>query len=423
MRYLLSILYVMISWSLIAIGMNEEHNAVETASPIASAGAAPVQPAASAQAVSSGPLVWQSQALKDVEVTTLNEERGNWVMKAKILKEAKKVFDMIQKKILAIEPLQEQYLKERTELDTAVNVFYNEYGVQSAEIDIYLKRIDEDIQKIEAAKKPLSEQERILKDETKRKKDALAELNKNFEYLRKLEDGLSQALITMSVQLHQVVSYGEQAWTNYEKIGDTLNDEIAQDLLHKMQILYENVVALEGYFTGELRNFFTNTIQKIHAQMDLLKEKIIALHKDGIALGKKMKALQEEEELQCSLQKQQKVEKKKEVTYSWYSPLVDSVTWVWDSLKSLLSLMYHGIMGIFGGSEQKVSSAKTTTEPVHDVKKIEAHTIKPAMVQSGVVQPVAVQSQVPMQVSEHEEVHVQPSVEASESTEEITTMA
>ena len=323
--------------------------------------AAPEPVSAPANATSAAPLTWKEQAAAVKEVTTINEERGNWVMKAKILKDARKVYDQIQKKILSIEPLQEKYLKERTDLDTTMNAFYNDFGVKKGEIDEHLNVINEDLKKLELSKTHvhanlIDEKERLLHDETKRKKDTLEELKKNFDYLQKLEDALSQALITMSAQLNKVISYGEQAWTNYEKIGDILNDEVAQDLLSKMHVMFENMGAIETYLNGELSTFFTNTIQKTKDQVELIKNKIISLKNDGVALGKKMKELIEADEALRLAQEEKKGEKKAEEKIAekrWFSPIVSAIFWAWEGVKSGFSYLYEAITGWLNKKPEK----------------------------------------------------------------------
>jgi archaellum component FlaC len=392
MRYLVGLMFFMLGNGFQMFGM--EGGMLMEAQPTA-----PAQPTAT---VPSAPLTWQDQAaaLKEVEVTTINEERGNWVVKAKVLKDAKRVFDLIQKKALAVQPVQEKYLAERTALDTTMNAFYNDYGFQRGEIDERLDVINEDLKPLESTKSALDDQERLIRDEAKRKREALEDLKKNFDYLQKLEDALSQSLITMSAQIHKVNSFVDQSWVNYEKIGDVLNDEVAQDLLGKMHVMLDNASAIEAYLTGELRNFFTNTIQKTTAQVELVKNKIIALKDEGIALGKKMKALQDQEELVRLSQEKQacdvRLQKQEVAARTWFSPVFDAFSWIWEGIKSFFGYAYDITFGWFVTKE---------------VKKPEQIPLQPTVPQVESMQPIT--STLPKDIIEPEQEEVVTSVPAT----------
>lgn len=367
-------------------GMTDAHAPAEpSATPVAA-------PAGAAPGVTATPLAWQS--LKDAEVTTINEERGNWVVKAKIFKEAQKLSKVIQKKVLTIEPLQEKFLTERADLDKNIlNPFYTDFGLQGGELDARLNGIVDDLKKLEMNKAVVDDKERLLRDETKRKKEALEELKKSFAYLQKLEEALSQSLITMSAQIQKALVYQEEAWNDQEKIGDILNDEIAQDLYSKMQVILDNVTAIENYLNGELKTFFTTTIQKITEQVDVVKKKVIGLKGEGIALGKKMKELQDAEEAaRLSEEKKagaQQEKAKEKAARTWLSPVFDAISWFWETVKSAFKSLYNTVAGWFTKSEKKkpatVESAVESAVMPAQVAPVQAQMQMPVLPQPAAV--------------------------------------
>lgn len=318
---------------------------------------APAGPPSSAPQAAPAPggsqAVWQDQAdaLKEVGVTTLNESRGNWFFKNKIGKDARKVNDKISKKVAAIMPLQEKYLAERGVVDAALTTFYREYGVKAGEIDDHLNVVLEDLKKLDETKSPLDDQEKILLADAKKKKDEITALKNDFDVLQKFEDALSKALVTMSAQITKANAYSDQAWDFYEKIEDTLSDEAAEDLLNRIQTLFDNVTAIEVYLTGEFRSFFTMTSQKITQQIDSVKQRVTTLKDQGIVLGQKMRDLerdeaklqQEQSAQSCSRQAQEDARKNR----TWLSPVFDAISWVWTTIRDSIAYVYNSVTGLF----------------------------------------------------------------------------
>lgn len=323
----------------------------------------PPQPAGvSPQAPSSSALVWQDQAdaLKEVGVTTLNESQGNWFFKNKIAKDSRKLNDKISKKVAEIVPLQEKFLNERGIVDVALSEFYREYGVKAGEIDGRLNLVLEDLKRLEQTTSPLDDQEKILLAEAKKKQEEMASLKNDFEVLQKLEDGLSKSLVTMSAQVTKANAYSDQAWDFYEKIEDTLSDEAAEELLNRTHVLFDNITAIEHYLTGEFRAFFTSTSQKITEKISSIKQHITTLKDQGIALGQKMRDLEQAEadlqraqDLEVCNQKNKQKELKKRTLLS---PIFDAVSWLWSTIRNSFVYVFDSIVGLF-------TSKKATKKP------------------------------------------------------------
>ena len=62
-------------------------------------------------APSTAALQWDEKDNADNTITTVNQERGNWYFKAKILKETRQVYEQLRKALQPIEPQVQEYLK------------------------------------------------------------------------------------------------------------------------------------------------------------------------------------------------------------------------------------------------------------------------------------------------------------------------
>lgn len=354
-------------------GMAPGQATPEMAQQGATPGPAPLQTApatGTAQPGASQPLVWQDQsdAIKEVGVTTINESRGNWFFKNKIGKDARKLNDKINKKVSALLPLQEKYLNERATIDTALNEFYREYGVKKGEIEDQLNIVLADLKRLEATTSPLDDQEKVLLADAKKKKEEIGALQNDFDILQKLEDGLSKALVTMSAQLTKANAYSDQAWDFYEKIEDTLSDEAAEDLLNRIQTLFDNVTAIETYLTGEFRNYFTATSQKIMQNVQNIKQRITTLKQQGVVLGQKMRDLIDAENKIQQEQDAQKLAKKQKeaelANRSWLSLLFKPVSWVFGKIGDMFVYVYESITGLFVSKKVPKKAEPVKVEPL-----------------------------------------------------------
>ena len=323
----------------------------------------------------SGPLTWQDQpesagkpgAAADEGITTINEARGNWFFKVKIQKDARKLYDKISKKVATFGPLQEKYLNDRIKMDTVLNEFYQMYGFTSGEIDSNINAVVDQLKTLETSTSPLDDQEKALLVESKKRKEELAAFKKDFDHLQKLESALSQSLATMSTQVTKASTYSEQAWDYVMKIEDTLSDEAAEELLNKTQVAFDNILAIEAYLSGDFNNFFVTTSQKLMQQVDLLKQKLVALKDLGVALGKKMKGLLEAETALSQAQELQEIarraKEKERANRTWLSPILDSIAWVWVVVRNSVVSVYETIVWWFS-SKKEVEKPVTIAAPL-----------------------------------------------------------
>lgn len=347
----------------------------------------PTPAQAPAASSSTAPLKWQDRPESQEKsgegdgVTTINEARGNWLFKAKILRDARKLFNKIHKKVLAVEPLQEKYLNERIALDNQLDTFYQDYGRGEAEMEVVLAQVVEQLNKMEQTKSLLDSEEKKMLAEVKKRKEELEALKSDFLYIRKLENAISQALAVMSSQVTKANAYDEQAWDHYQKIEDTLSDEAAEELLNKIQVCSENVIAIENYLTGELRNFFTQSSEKLAGYLASARKKIDDLRSHGIMLDKKMRDLQAKEGVEKEIaeagacaqrQKEQELDQR-----TWLSPIFDAISWLWKTVRDGVVRLYTTVVGWFGS--KKTSPAVVPASTADTIKETVAGQQVPTM--------------------------------------------
>lgn len=312
-------------------------------------------PQVPATASTSQPLVWQDQPgstkAPGEGITTVNEARGNWFFKNQIGKDARKLNVDIHKKVAAVQPLQEKYLKDREAVDAALNAFNTEYGFHGGEIDARLDILIDQVTKLEETQSAHDAEEVALLEDLKKKKTEVEALKKDFQDLQDLENALSQSLAIMSSAITKVVSYEDQASTHYDEIFEVLNDQTAEELFKKMKVLFDNIVVIETYLTGEFSTYFKNTSQKIIDQIEVIKKHIIDLKQQGIALGQKMRELQAKEDEEFKLKDKEEQEKKAHLKAkaerTWLSPIFDAISWTWTTARDAVYWVFSKIGSLF----------------------------------------------------------------------------
>lgn len=354
-------------------GMEEHHEEHHELSPEATHTSPSSAPVAAASA--SAKLVWEDQANAGKSsaegLTNINEARGNWFFKQQIAKDARKLEERINKKVMAIIPLQEKYLNDHAAVDQAFNTFNVEYGFQGGEIDARLEILLEQIAKLEQTQSAHDPEEVTLLEELKKQKAGVDALKNDFEVLQALDTALSKGLADMSTSITKATSYEDQATTHYEAIYDVLNDQVAEELLKKMQILFDNITAIETYLTGDFNNFFKSTSQKIADQITSVKGHIESLKKEGIALGQKMRDLQAKEDEEFRLKELQEQKKQAEIkekeNRTILSPIFDGINLVWIAARNAISWVVSKIYGmlswIFGSKTAENNVAKKQEVP------------------------------------------------------------
>lgn len=332
------------------------------------------------------PGVWQrdESAEKSGGLTTTNDARGNWYLKKQIVQKARRLYEELRQLILKVEPARATFSKKRNELDTLLNAFYQKCGFQSGEIEERLKVIDEEIKRMESAAntpiaspvkaplkrpsekevvdenkqvvgpKPLGEVERKkLLQELQEKRTQVEKLREEFKFVHKLDAKSVEALSTLTDGLDKLREYEEQAYTSYEKILDTINDEIAETAYRAIETAYYNVQAFDRYIKGEFSQFFDALRDQITVQMDVCNKQIEALRSKGIELNKKIleeKAREEKARLEAQRQKALLEQQKKNETV--WTRMGGFFARLWALIAQFFVGLWQTVVGWFGGARK-----------------------------------------------------------------------
>lgn len=329
-----------------------EANPQEQAAPVAPAAPAtsaapqeqspaPTAPAPSTTGSASG---WQPRPTEvsgGGEITTIKEQegRGNWFFKAKTLKKARKQFEEIRHAVSRVMPSNEEFSRKLAEFETLINQFYQELGFQAGEIDERLKNLSDQLKQIETSPQGLTPEQKVLQKDIQEKLAELEKVKANLTLLQKMDSALHEAVASLDRQLGRINAYQDQAWKNYEKIEDTLSDEIADELYRGMENQLQNIVAIERYIANELSAFYSKTQADAQQQMTIIREGVTRLKERGVALGKALKEQLASEEKRKADEAARKEKARQKANRPWYAGAVETVSgwfaavWLW--LKSL----------------------------------------------------------------------------------------
>lgn len=340
-------------------------------------------PAGSKKSSAGGPLTWQDtpRSAKDADITTINEQQGNWFKKAQLFKKASKAYAQLRKVLLRIQPLEDSYAQERQAIDAQLNLFYQEYGFQTGEADEHLDTLLADIKRLEDQTGALDPEEQQLLDLLKKKKEEIEAVKKDFSELRRLDDELSKALNVLSAQINLASQYDEQAYQHHEEIESTLSDELAQNLLNEVNNALDNVGGIEVYLNKEFKPFFKKSIDSVTAYMDKVKANIVSLKEAGIALGKKMTdLLAKEEAAKKEQQERERAAIKKEIKQAQrtvWQKIGDSISSIWQSIKNGFLNAFNFVKSFFVSEQKPVQPLAPTAATTPTVSSAPSALVEP----------------------------------------------
>lgn len=279
---------------------------------------------------------WQPSTLPDDGLTTVNEERGNWVFKREILKKARPLYENIRTTVTAVDGLKKSFVDIRSAVDATANTFYSDFGFQQGEID---ERIDILTKEIEQKKEAV--QDRQLLAELQEKKKEVENLKKQLGVIQEIESNLNRMMTISLDQIDQAHSYEQKAWGNYDRISEILSDEVAHNLLLEMQALKTNIDAIHTYLTQELLPYGEKMSKQVTEEMARLKTTVEDLKNRGILLQQRM------EDKEKTSQKPAKVAE----SQGWFSYIMSSITAPFVYVYRTLTDGIASIISLFTGKQ------------------------------------------------------------------------
>lgn len=300
------------------------------------------------------PAQWKESTGSSKAITLSGDEPGNWYRKRHILQEARKLYETLTKQIVALSPERERFEKIRTEdLDKKFDSFYQDCGFQQGEIDGQLSAIADEIKQAQAeAGISVTDQRELLK-QLEEKRTELGKLKEEYMHVQKLDAAANEAIKTLNSEIDKAQTYETSAWEQYQKIADTLNDEVAEDLYRRIEASLRNVQALERYIKNDMTQFFSTLSSDVDKQIEVVKSKIEALRAKGVELNKKVleekaAAAREQERLKKLKEQQLAAQKAKEAAQKTWTYKVNSFFQsIWGSLRGWTISSYQAVRGLF----------------------------------------------------------------------------
>lgn len=225
---------------------------------------------------------WASYA---EQVAPVDEGRGDWFKKRKILQQARRSYQDIRKQVQEIQEVvqhlthtYEPSIRERTQALQALGITQEE--INKAEVDLNQSIVD-----------LVNKQSRLEVD-----RQALIDLNdskklldmfkEDMVYLFELQRGMVQGVSLLKAQVERCVAYEKNAWKLYELIDAALNDNIAQQMFDELQTTVENIGLIRVYIENDLKKYIQTTLQAFDAQHKAIQDAYGVLVKRGVFVDK-----------------------------------------------------------------------------------------------------------------------------------------
>jgi hypothetical protein len=286
---------------------------------------APVAAAPSAEPVSS--TEWSSYAAQTAGV---DEGRGDWFKKRKILQLARKSYQDISKQVQEIQATVQQFMQAQEPAILERTKVLEGLGIQEGIINKAETDLVEQIQQ-NAAQQDRSEANRQELIDLNDSKKLLDTFKEDVLYLFELQRGMVQAISLLKAQVDRCIAYEKNAWKLYELIDAALNDKIAQQMFDEMQTTLENIGLIRSYIENDLKKYTETTIQSFDAQRKVVEDAHQVLMKRAVFVDKN--AQQDLIKTPTSSASTSKASEA-EPTSWWYWPLYPFV-WLWSLIARL----------------------------------------------------------------------------------------
>lgn len=263
-------------------------------------------------------------------IKTVGEHRGNWLEKAKIRKDAGKLFEKVRKISSGLLPVKEQFARRYAEyLSQKGNV---DFGFKVGEVDERLALMTNEIKKMESTAVAVTAEQRALIKDIQDKHAELEKLRGDIQFLQKIQQALADGIALLDGQVTQARGFEDAAWRNYEDITETLSDEKARQLYRGMEVYLANIEAISKYMNGEFAQFFEKQITDTTAQVDKIKQGIDSLKAKGVELGKKVEDQAALEEAKKRALEAERLKKACPTSTSWLGMIQSFFVSVWNAI-------------------------------------------------------------------------------------------
>lgn len=312
----------------------------------------------------------ESEDLYKDGIDTLEEEdSGNWYEKRKHWKKARPKYDEIHTLVNKIESSLKQFLDKKKNIEKTVSNFYINIGEQRTAIQERITSLIDELNKerIKDDENFSPSELKVLEELRQQKSKDLEQLKDQFTALATADEHLRQALlVSLTDQVEQARTYEEKALEAYYKISEILDDQKAKNLLHDMDGYHDNIIAIDKWIEGELKEYTQQTIATIASLVDNITANVKSLKQRGVILAKQVADEEKVEELQ---EKQRRDADKmaaakkaqEEASKGIWSRITQFFTRISDSIKSFFSWLSSTILG---NKANHITRGQQVVEPI-----------------------------------------------------------
>lgn len=198
--------------------------------------------------------------------TTIDEGRGDWYNKRKILKKARQLDEAVRQRVQEIERVAEQVKQEHEANVVRLAKAITQLPFTQVHLDRAKAKLEEAIKVRSAETEKKTDADRQLLVDLNDSKKMLDEFIGDVAYLQEIQKGVAQAIELVNSQVGQGKAYEQQSWQLYERIDQALSDRLAEQLFEEMRAIDGNVTAIRQYISQDLPAYLISMNQLFQTQ-------------------------------------------------------------------------------------------------------------------------------------------------------------
>jgi hypothetical protein len=276
------------------------------------------------------------------------QEGGNWLKVRKALENTVDAIENINVLFTKILDERMTFLKKRNKADKDFEKFLQSFGMDIGDFDRQMTQLIEHMEQDRKDEGVLSEEERALLTAAQQKKEAIKELKNEVTNIGQLDTRIDDILMALEDQINTCRDYQSQAWKNFQAIKKVYNDEKAERLYQKTEILFTNMQAIYGYLQGDLSQYLDSTIQMLTDAISKADASVKDLQSKGVNLRETLQKL-EQKDKQASMPQEGEAPKVQPTPkkVSWFTSITNTISGVMSSIGNFFGSLMQSVMNLF----------------------------------------------------------------------------
>lgn len=288
--------------------------------------------------------------------TTAVDAGGNWLIKRAFWEQAERTYEKIMEANSVIYEQQINFVKSHNAADDLSDKSFREIGFEQGQLSQLVDRLLDEVKTQREKQGELTEQERQLLQTLKEKQQEVERLKLNLEAIEALDNSLDQTMLKLNNQVTECRNYEKRAWENFKTIGRELNDKKARILFYEMEGFLKTVEKNRDYMSGQLSQYFSDTVANIKTKFDELASKVNEAKQKGLDLTSEFQRF-----VRADQQKDREAHERTELVatpeqqkpapvapQTWFGSLMGAVKSIWHYWSNLVSRGFAKIAHLFG---------------------------------------------------------------------------